>query len=89
MAVAIKLLKWQAIELHWNKEVNNFNDLWWPWPLRLGHETYIMSLLDSSSNISQNMKGIGAAVKQLKRHEQTHRHTHTHTHRQTEVLMLL
>ena len=29
------------------------------------------------------IRSIGAVVKQLKRHEQTHRHTDTHTHRQT------
>ena len=29
---------WRTFILHCYKEGKNFNDLWWPWPLRYGHQ---------------------------------------------------
>ena len=38
MVVAWKLFEWRHSTLHCYKEGKNFNDLWWPWPLRYGHQ---------------------------------------------------
>ena len=45
--VSIKFQKWQDIQLHCNKEVNNINDLWWPWPVTYDHDTYIRLFPDT------------------------------------------
>ena len=45
-----KIWKWQTIWLHWIKEINKFNDLWWP--LTQGHETSIRAYPDKISIIS-------------------------------------
>ena len=38
MDVALKLCMWWTSILHCFKEGKNFNDLWWPSPLRYGHK---------------------------------------------------
>ena len=74
MDVAWKLFKWWPSTLHCYKEGKNFNDLWWPWPLRYGHQKKYVQSRVCDWHLCQKWS---RSDHWSRRSSRTHRHTYT------------